>query len=115
MSKFQPGQSGNPNGRKPGCRNRFNEAFITDAFNDWQLHGAEVFERVRAENPLGYLRVMASIVPRQFHIQSENNYQTLSEEELKQLARWSNQPAAARDSAGSTARAVAPPSSDKLN
>lgn len=69
---FKPGQSGNPNGRKKGSRNRFAEAFVSDFLNDWEKHGSETIGRVREEDPSTYVRVGVSIIPKDFNINSQN-------------------------------------------
>ena len=40
------------------------EAFIAALLADWQEHGAKAIERVRLEKPEQYLKVIASILPK---------------------------------------------------
>jgi hypothetical protein len=65
---WKPGQSGNPLGRPKGSRSKFSEAFLDDFYSAWQAHGAEVIKRVRDEHPDVYLKVAASILPKEFDI-----------------------------------------------
>jgi hypothetical protein len=65
---FQPGQSGNPAGRKPGTRNQFGEAFIQALHADFEEHGAETIQTVRQEDPGTYLRVCASVLPKEIKV-----------------------------------------------
>jgi hypothetical protein len=65
---FQPGQSGNPAGRAKGSRNKLGEAFIADLYANWQQHGIETIETVRAEKPDQYLKVVASILPKELNV-----------------------------------------------
>ena len=51
-------------GRKPGSRNKLGEKFISDLAADWQKNGKAALETVRNEHPEIYLRVIASIIPR---------------------------------------------------
>jgi len=65
---WQPGQSGNPVGRPVGSRNRLGEKFLEDLHRDWREHGAKAIEAVRQNDPGTYLRVVASLVPRQMQL-----------------------------------------------
>src|SRR3954471_21788309 len=62
---FQPGQSGNPAGRPPGSKNKLAEAFLRDPASDFEEHGAAAIARVRAEDPTGYLKLVAVLVAKQ--------------------------------------------------
>jgi len=62
---FQPGKSGNPAGRPKGSRTKLGEAFIAAMYDDFQEHGVEVIEAVRTEKPDQYLKVVASILPKE--------------------------------------------------
>jgi hypothetical protein len=61
---WKPGQSGNMAGRPQGTRNRYSEDVLTVMANDWAAGGADVVARVRATDPSTYLRVVASILPK---------------------------------------------------
>jgi hypothetical protein len=62
---FKPGQSGNRKGRPKGARNKLSEDFVADLQADWKAHGVGALERVRKDRPEAYLKVVASLVPRQ--------------------------------------------------
>ena len=64
-TSWKAGQSGNPAGRPKGSRNKLGEQFLAQVLADFEQHGGEVIERVRRENPETYLRVVASLLPRQ--------------------------------------------------
>lgn len=65
---FEPGKSPNPSGRPKGSRNKLGEQFLTDMYADWQENGAAVIKAVRAEKPDVYLKVVASILPKELNI-----------------------------------------------
>ncbi len=71
LRPFKPGQSGNPAGRPKGARSKLGEQFIQDMYADWQKHGTEVISTVRDEKPDVYLKVIASILPKEFELGEE--------------------------------------------
>ena len=60
---WKPGESGNPAGRPKGSRNKLSEEFVADA--DWCEHGAAAIQTVRETRPDVYVKVVASLLPRQ--------------------------------------------------
>lgn len=78
--QFKPGNPGRPK----GSRNKLGEAFIADLYADWQEHGKETVERVRVEKPDAYVKVVASILPKELNIKVEDD---LSDSELDQRIR----------------------------
>jgi hypothetical protein len=76
---FEKGQSGNPNGRTKGNRNKLGEEFIQKLYADFQEHGETVIEAVRTEKPDAYLKVIAGILPKELKITNESD---LSDDQL---------------------------------
>lgn len=66
-------------GRDKGSRNKLGEAFIADMYEDWKHHGASAIERTREEKPDAYLKVIASILPKEISVKQLDN---LSDDEL---------------------------------
>jgi hypothetical protein len=68
-TRFKKGESGNPYGRGKGVRNKLSERFISALHDDFEIHGDVVIEAVRSEAPAEYLRIISSIVPKQFGVE----------------------------------------------
>ena len=77
-TKFRPGQSGNPAGRRKGVRNKLGEAFVKALHEDFDKHGIAAVERVRDEKPDQYLKVIASLLPKEIDV-GENFASALKE------------------------------------
>lgn len=58
---------GNP-GRPKGSKNRLGEDFITALADDFAKHGSAVIEKVRQEKPDAYLKVVASLLPKDINL-----------------------------------------------
>jgi hypothetical protein len=73
---FGPRGVGLPSGRAehqikagdPGPRNKLSESSLADLCADFEQHGAGIIQGVREERPQDYLRVVASIIPKDFNI-----------------------------------------------
>lgn len=66
---FVKGQSGNPAGKPLGSKHKISEKFISSLTADFEQHGETVIERVRAEKPETYLKIVADLVPKDFNIE----------------------------------------------
>ena len=82
---FQPGQSGNPSGGRPGSRHRqqLNGEFISALLRDFRQGGPKAIERVRRTQPAAYLKILALLVPREHKVQHSNPIKDLTDEELE--------------------------------
>ena len=68
QAQWQPGQSGNPNGRPKGSRNKFSETFLADFLATWEAHGKAVLEHVATNYPSVFLRVAAQVMPKDLNV-----------------------------------------------
>jgi hypothetical protein len=66
--QWKPGQSGNPKGRKPGTRIKYSHAFMRDSHAAWEKYGARALEVCAIEDPTGFSKVAASLLPRQIDL-----------------------------------------------
>ena len=113
--QWRPGQSGNPMGRPIGSRNKLNEKFILALHDDFAKHGPAVIEKVRETRPEIYLKVIASILPRELHFKSANAFDGMSDEELSTLLVDVRRSLTARAGEGSPAGSDTPRVGSKLN
>src|SRR5262245_60436995 len=86
MARFKPGQSGNPRGRPKGSRHRLTERFLAELADDFEKHGAATIEACRVENPVAYIRIIASLVAKQ-EVEQVNPFDEWTDEELQELER----------------------------
>jgi hypothetical protein len=80
--KWQKGVSANPAGRPKGARNKLGEAFIQALHDDFEEHGIAAIQTVRAEKPDQYLKVIASLLPKDVNLNLTDNLGELSDDEL---------------------------------
>lgn len=81
LKPFQPGQSGNPKGRPLGARSKLGEAFLEAMQQDFEAHGIAAIVEVRETKPDQYLKVIASILPKELNV-NVNEVDSLTDDEL---------------------------------
>jgi hypothetical protein len=80
-TRFQPGNPGRPK----GTRNKLAETFFDALTRDFEAHGASAIVGARAESPLGYLKVVASVIPQKLEVEKVTSQ--VSDEELLAIIR----------------------------
>jgi hypothetical protein len=78
--RFLPGNSGF-GGRPKGARNKLGEEFIQALYESFQERGAETIEKVRSEDPTQYVKVIASLLPKELNVKV-SELDELSDDEL---------------------------------
>ena len=68
-------------GRVAGSRNKLQAVFVDELAKDFAQHGSGVIKIVRIEKPAEYLKIVASILPKEF-IVSEGELDTMSDDDL---------------------------------
>ena len=80
--RFKPGNPGRPR----GSRNKLGEAFIAALAEDFEKHGVQVIERVRIEKPEAYIKVIASLLPKDLNL-NVTKLDDLTDEQLLERLR----------------------------
>ena len=66
---WKPGQSGNPDGRQAG-RQALETEFLRDLAESWKTGGIGALKRTMEKDPVAYVRVVASLMPRKLDPES---------------------------------------------
>jgi hypothetical protein len=84
--RFLPGTGGRP----PGTRNKLQGSFVKALADDFAEHGPGVIRIVRAEEPTQYLKIIASVIPKEFLL-TDDRFSGLTEEELDEVIDFAKQ------------------------
>jgi len=82
-TRFKPGQSGNPAGRKPGSRNKLNEDFLADLHEAWGQRGKTALAEA---SPDVLIKVVAGLLPKQVEV--TRPLESMTDEELAAAAEY---------------------------
>jgi hypothetical protein len=82
--QFKPGQSGNPGGSAKGYRKTLQGDFLRSLAKDFNAHGAEAIRQAREDDPLGYVRTVAALMPKE--VELVRPLEALSDDELSAIA-----------------------------
>ena len=74
---FKPGQSGNPAGRPKGSRQKLAESFLADLAAHWSLNGKTALQAAYEKNPVEYVRVVASLLPKNVAVDVDVKYERI--------------------------------------
>jgi hypothetical protein len=78
--QFKPGTSGNPGGMAKGTRQKLNGDFVRALSKDFDEHGIAAIQEAREKDPMGYVKVIASLVPKQ--VEQSQPLEDLTDAEL---------------------------------
>ncbi|MGE0235273.1 hypothetical protein [Methylocystis sp.] len=78
-----------PKTTRKGSRNLFPKAFVEALRNDYELHGATAIENCRISEPAAYLRLIASLLPKEIPKRPvEQMTDAELESEITRLMQW---------------------------
>jgi hypothetical protein len=84
QGRFLTGNSGG--GRRKGSRNKLTERFMDAIADDFAEHGADAIAKVRKDDPIAYLKIVGSLIPRELILRREEapaiNLTEVTHEEL---------------------------------
>jgi hypothetical protein len=80
------GETGNPNGRPAGRKNRISQQLVADFSRHFADHGYGAIARVYDENPGLYLKIATSLVPKELLIAVSRPMTEMTDEQLQQQA-----------------------------
>ncbi len=86
FGRFLPGVSGNPAGKPKGARTKLGEQFLSALQQDFEANGAAAIIEVRESRPSDYLKVIASLMPKDLNL-NVNNLDDATDDELIQRLR----------------------------
>jgi hypothetical protein len=83
---FQPGQSGNPSGGRPGSRHRqqLNGEFIAALLRDFRHGGPAAIAKVRKNQPAAYCKLLTLLCPRDVKVEHSGGVKAMSDEQIEQ-------------------------------
>lgn len=69
-------------GRPRGARSKLGETFLNALKDDFEKYGAKAIVRARKNDPVAYVKVVASLLPRELDVNVTNPLQNLATDEL---------------------------------
>jgi len=81
--QFKPGNLANPGGKPVGARNRLQGDFLRELSEDFAENGKTAIIQCRTEKPDVYIKVVASLMPKELEI--KRPLEELSDDELASL------------------------------
>src|SRR5262245_36564993 len=83
---FQPGQSGNPSGGRPGSRHRqqLNGEFIAALLRDFRHGGPEAIAKMRKNQPAAYCKLLTLLCPRDVKVEHSGGVKAMTDEQIEE-------------------------------
>lgn len=74
-------------GRPPGARQKLSEKFLGDIIEHWKSNGAAALRTACAEEPMEYIKMVASMLPKEATL-NVNETITVQSESVQALTGW---------------------------
>src|SRR3990167_3090058 len=84
--KFLKGNAGG--GRPQGARSKLGEAFLEDMLKAWTESSTDAIKRVIAERPQDFLKVIASILPKEIAAEITQSYVVRMPQPVATVDEW---------------------------
>lgn len=68
LKPIKPGETRNPGGKPTASRNRLTGDFVAKLAADFELHGKKAIVDAREKDPMGYVKTIASLLPKELEI-----------------------------------------------
>lgn len=81
---WKKGESGNPGGRA-AHKDRFTRKFWADFHNEWEQGGPDALTRIRRDDPATFVRVAASLMPKETEVTLKNELDRMTDAELREF------------------------------
>jgi hypothetical protein len=83
---FEPGKSGNPGGKPKAARNRLQGSFLNALADDFDAHGKQAIVDARVKDPMGYVKAVAALMPKQ--VEASQPLEDMTDVELVAAIAW---------------------------
>lgn len=82
--RFLSGGKAGP-GRPKGSRNKLSEDFVADLYTKWNEHGTDALDKMAKEDPSGFVKVVAGLMPKDVNLNVNPLEEKTTEELLAEL------------------------------
>ena len=94
MSQFERGRA-KSGGRAKGARNKISTAFLEELSAHFEKEGHKAIELCFHEKPIEYLKIIASVLPKEFEV-TENRLAEIPDDELEFIIQHTRRELSAR-------------------